>query len=292
MAREIGATFFVDMAHIAGLVAAGLHPNPGAFGRLRDDDHAQDPARPRGGVVLCKEERAKKLDSAVFPGLQGARSMHVIAGKAVCFGEALQARVQDLRRPGHCQRQYAGRGADPRRLPAGLGGTDNHLILIDMTSKGLTGKIGEALARPRGITVNKNLIPFDTCKPMDPSGVRVGTPALTTRGMREDAIRQGRRLDDRPSWPPPTTRLSPSASAAKSKSSPATTRFRPAALGAGPLPQSRSYRLDPSSTGLEAIPEGNLTTNDDEKHEWKTIVLRFFLFVFFVVVSSIEIFRG
>lgn len=190
VAREIGATFFVDMAHIAGLVAAGLHPNPVPLADFVTTTTHKTLRGPRGGVVLCKEERAKKLDSAVFPGLQGGPLMHVIAGKAVCFGEALKPEFK-----GYAAQVIANANTLAEELTrAGFrlvsGGTDNHLILIDMTSKGLTGKIGEASLGRAGITVNKNLIPFDKRKPMDPSGVRVGTPALTTRGMREDAIRQ------------------------------------------------------------------------------------------------------
>ncbi|WP_406697079.1 serine hydroxymethyltransferase [Singulisphaera sp. Ch08] len=190
VAREIGATFFVDMAHVAGLVAAGLHPNPVPVADFVTTTTHKTLRGPRGGVVLCREERAKKLDSAVFPGLQGGPLMHVIAGKAVCFGEALKPEFKT-----YAAQVIANANTLAEELTrAGFrlvsGGTDNHLILIDMTSKGLTGKIGEASLGRAGITVNKNLIPFDKRKPMDPSGVRVGTPALTTRGMREDAIRQ------------------------------------------------------------------------------------------------------
>jgi glycine hydroxymethyltransferase len=140
--------------------------------------------------VLCKQEWAKKLDSAIFPGLQGGPLMHVIAAKAVCFGEAQRPEFK-----AHAAQIIANARTLAEELTrAGFrlvsGGTDNHLILIDMTSKGLTGKIAEAALGRAGITVNKNLIPFDTRKPMDPSGIRMGTPALTTRGLREDAIRQ------------------------------------------------------------------------------------------------------
>jgi glycine hydroxymethyltransferase len=190
VAREVGAVFFVDMAHIAGLVAAGLHPNPVPVADFVSTTTHKTLRGPRAGLVLCRESWAKKLDSAVFPGLQGGPLMHVIAGKAVCLGEALRpdfkayaaqiitnARVmaEELTRAGF-------------RLVSG--GTDNHLMLVDVNSKGLSGKIAEAALGRAGITVNKNLIPFDTRKPMDPSGIRIGTPALTTRGMREDAIRQ------------------------------------------------------------------------------------------------------
>ncbi len=190
VAREVGAVFFVDMAHIAGLVAAGLHPSPVPLADFVTTTTHKTLRGPRGGIAMCRKEWAKKLDSAVFPGLQGGPLMHVIAGKAVCFGEALRPDFK----------LYAAQVvANARALAEGLiaagfrlisGGTDNHLVLIDMTSKGLTGKIAEVALGRAGITVNKNLIPFDKRKPLDPSGIRMGTPALTTRGMKEDAIRQ------------------------------------------------------------------------------------------------------
>jgi glycine hydroxymethyltransferase len=190
IAREINAIFFVDMAHIAGLVAAGLHPSPVPLADFVTTTTHKTLRGPRGGIVLCKQDWGKKLDSAVFPGLQGGPLMHVIAGKAVCLGEALQPSFRD----------YAGQViANAKVLAEELtragfrltsGGTDNHLILVDVASKGLTGKIAEAALGRAGITVNKNMIPYDTRKPLDPSGIRMGTPALTTRGMREDAIRQ------------------------------------------------------------------------------------------------------
>ena len=190
VAREVGATFFVDMAHIAGLVAGGQHPSPVPVADFVTTTTHKTLRGPRGGIAMCKEAWGKKLDSAVFPGLQGGPLMHVIAGKAVCLGEALR---DDFK--GYAAQVVA----NARTLAEGLmgagfrlisGGTDNHLILIDMTSKGLTGKIAEAALGRAGITVNKNLIPFDGRKPMDPSGIRMGTAALTTRGLKEDAIRQ------------------------------------------------------------------------------------------------------
>ncbi|MBV8267389.1 MAG: serine hydroxymethyltransferase [Planctomycetaceae bacterium] len=189
-AREIEAVFFADMAHIAGLVAAGEHPSPVPVADFVATTTHKTLRGPRGGIVLCKQEWAKKLDSAVFPGLQGGPLMHVIAAKAVCLGEALRPEFK-----AHAAQIIANARTLAEELArAGFrlvsGGTDTHLILIDMTSKGLTGKIAEAALGRAGITVNKNLIPFDTRKPMDPSGIRMGTPALTTRGLREDAIRQ------------------------------------------------------------------------------------------------------
>ena len=190
VAREVEAVFFVDMAHVAGLVAAGEHPSPVPVADFVSTTTHKTLRGPRGGIVLCTQEWAKKLDSAIFPGLQGGPLMHVIAAKAVCFGEALRPEFK-----AHAAQIIANARTLAEELArAGFrlvsGGTDTHLILIDMTSKGLTGKIAEAALGRAGITVNKNLIPFDTRKAMDPSGIRMGTPALTTRGLREDAIRQ------------------------------------------------------------------------------------------------------
>lgn len=190
IAREVGAVFFVDMAHIAGLVAAGLHPSPIPSADFVTTTTHKTLRGPRGGIAFCKEKWAKKLDSAVFPGLQGGPLMHVIAGKAVCLGEALG---DDYK--GYAAQVIANAQTLADELARGgfrivSGGTDNHLMLIDVTPRGLTGKIAEAALGRAGITVNKNLIPYDPRKPMDPSGIRVGTPALTTRGMKEAAIRQ------------------------------------------------------------------------------------------------------
>ena len=190
IARSVDALFFVDMAHIAGLVAGGQHPNPVPLADFVTTTTHKTLRGPRGGVVLCREAWAKKIDMAVFPGLQGGPLEHVIAGKAVCFREAMEPSFKD----------YAGRVVanavvlGEELVRAGFrivsGGTDNHLILIDMTSKGLTGKIAEAALGRAGITVNKNLIPFDKRKPLDPSGVRMGTPALTTRGLKEGEFKK------------------------------------------------------------------------------------------------------
>lgn len=190
VAREIGAIFFVDMAHIAGLVAAGLHPNPVAHADFVTTTTHKTLRGPRGGIVLCKEPWAKKIDSAVFPGLQGGPLMHVIAGKAVCLGEALAPDFRDY------ARQVVANAAvlSEELVKAGYrvvsGGTDNHLLLLDVTPKGHSGKTAESALGKAGITVNKNLIPFDKRKPMDPSGIRMGAPALTSRGMKEDEMRK------------------------------------------------------------------------------------------------------
>jgi glycine hydroxymethyltransferase len=185
VAREIGAKVMTDMAHIAGLVAAGIHPTPIPHSDFVTTTTHKTLRGPRGGLVLSKAEQAKELDKALFPGVQGGPLMHVIAAKAVCFKEAAEPAFADY------QRQIV---ANARRLAGALsssgfrlvsGGTDNHLMLVDVFSKGITGKVAEAALGKAGITVNKNAIPFDKNPPLVASGIRVGTPAVTTRGMRE-----------------------------------------------------------------------------------------------------------
>ena len=189
--QAVGAPIVTDMAHIAGLVAANVHPSPVPHSDFVTTTTHKTLRGPRGGMILCRAQYAKDLDRAVFPGVQGGPLMHVIAAKAVCFKEALEPGFADY------QRQIV---ANARRLAAGLsdagfrlvsGGTDNHLMLVDVFSKGLTGKVAEAALGKAGITVNKNAIPFDKNPPMVASGIRVGTPAVTSRGMGEpemDAI--------------------------------------------------------------------------------------------------------
>jgi glycine hydroxymethyltransferase len=191
IADACGALVMTDMAHIAGLVAAGEHPNPVPHSDFVTTTTHKTLRGPRGGLVLCRAPFAKDIDRAVFPGVQGGPLMHVIAAKAVCFKEALTPGFRTY------QQQIV---KNARQLASGLadagfrlvsGGTDNHLMLVDVFSKGLTGKVAEAALGRAGITVNKNAIPFDTQKPMTASGIRIGTPAVTTRGMREpemDAI--------------------------------------------------------------------------------------------------------
>jgi len=183
--RDVGAAVVTDMAHIAGLVAAGVHPSPVPHSDFVTTTTHKTLRGPRGGMVLCKTKYAKDLDRSVFPGIQGGPLMHIIAAKAVCFREALQPDFAEY------QRQLV---ANARRLAAGLssagfrlvsGGTDNHLMLVDVFSRGLTGKVAEAALGKAAITVNKNAIPFDQNPPMVASGIRVGTPAITSRGMRE-----------------------------------------------------------------------------------------------------------
>ena len=190
IAQEVGARLLVDMAHYAGLVAAGLHPNPVPLADFVTSTTHKTLRGPRGGLVLCKAEYAEDVDRRVFPGLQGGPLMHVIAGKAVCFGEALRPEFRD----------YAQRILDNAQTLADVlaagglrlvsGGTDNHLILVDVTSLGIGGKAAEQLLQRCHITVNKNMIPFDPRKPADPSGIRLGTPALTARGMGVEEMRR------------------------------------------------------------------------------------------------------
>jgi glycine hydroxymethyltransferase len=184
-ADRVGAPVFTDMAHIAGLVAAGLHPSPVPHSDFVTTTTHKTLRGPRGGMVLCREKYAKDLDRAVFPGLQGGPLMHIVAAKAVCFKEAGEPAFAAYQRQivANAQRLAAALIAAGFRLVSG--GTDNHLMLVDVFSKGITGKVAEAALGKAGITVNKNAIPFDQNPPMVASGVRVGTPAVTSRGMRE-----------------------------------------------------------------------------------------------------------
>lgn len=189
--KEVGALLMVDMAHIAGLVAAKLHPDPVPQADFVTSTTHKTLRGPRAGFVLCTQEWAQKIDSAVFPGVQGGPLMHVIAAKAVAFGEVLRPEFK----------QYAAQVIANAKCLAGelaragfqlvSGGTDTHLMLVDVFGKdGVTGKQAEQALDAAGITVNKNMIPFDPRKPLDPSGIRIGTPALTTRGMKEPEMRQ------------------------------------------------------------------------------------------------------
>jgi len=190
LAREIGAYLFVDMAHIAGLVAAGIHPSPVPHADFVTSTTHKSLRGPRGGIILCKAEFAKKIDSQVFPGIQGGPLMHVIAAKAVCFHEALQPGFKDYQQ----QIVLNARAMAARLAHHGFrivsGGTDNHLMLVDLRPKGLNGADASHALDLAGITVNKNGIPFDTGSPMKPSGIRIGTPAVTTRGMKEIHVEQ------------------------------------------------------------------------------------------------------
>jgi glycine hydroxymethyltransferase len=185
VAAGIGAPMVVDMAHIAGLVAAGVHPSPVPHADFVTTTTHKTLRGPRGGMVLCRQKYAKELDRTVFPGVQGGPLMHIIAAKAVCLKEAATPEFAAYQQQvvGNAQRLALTLAGAGFRLVSG--GTDNHLMLVDVFSKGVTGKVAEAALDRAGITVNKNAIPFDQNPPMVASGIRLGTPAVTTRGMRE-----------------------------------------------------------------------------------------------------------
>jgi glycine hydroxymethyltransferase len=193
-ADECGAVIMADIAHIAGLIAAGLHPSPIAHAEFVTSTTHKTLRGPRGGLIMCREKWAKELDKLVFPGIQGGPLVHVIAAKAVSFKEALAPEFKAY------QRQIVANAAvlastlksEGWRLVSG--GTDNHLMLIDVFARGITGKVAEKALDRAGITVNKNTIPYDTNSPMVASGIRVGTPALTTRGMKEKDMEEVGRL--------------------------------------------------------------------------------------------------
>ncbi|MAR13789.1 MAG: serine hydroxymethyltransferase [Blastopirellula sp.] len=190
IANDVGAKLFVDMAHYAGLVAAKLHHNPVDVADFVTTTTHKTLRGPRAGLILCKQEYAKDINRSVFPGLQGGPLMHVVAGKAICFAEAMSPEFASY---GQSIIDNARALADV--LTAGdlrlmTGGTDNHLMLVDVTTLGIGGKTAEATLETCGITVNMNMIPYDERKPIDPSGIRIGTPALTTRGMGVDEMRR------------------------------------------------------------------------------------------------------
>ncbi|AYD41150.1 serine hydroxymethyltransferase [Clostridium fermenticellae] len=187
---EVGAYMMVDMAHIAGIVAAGKHMSPVPYADFVTTTTHKTLRGPRGGVILCKKEYAKVIDKSVFPGIQGGPLMHVIAGKAVCFGEALKDEYKDyidqvLKNAKVLAEELINYG-----FKLVSGGTDNHLILINLTNKNITGKDAEKLLDSVGITVNKNTVPFETLSPFITSGLRIGTPAVTTRGFKEEEMKK------------------------------------------------------------------------------------------------------
>ena len=190
IARQVEALLMVDMAHIAGLVAARLHPDPVPVADFVTSTTHKTLRGPRSGFILGKEEWGQKINQAVFPGIQGGPLMHVIAAKAVAFGEALRPEFRQYARQIILNAQTLAEELLRAGFRLVTGGTDNHLILVDVTPRGLTGKLAEKALERAGITVNKNLIPFDKRPPLDPSGLRIGTPALTTRGMKEAEMRQ------------------------------------------------------------------------------------------------------
>jgi len=190
IADEVGALLFVDMAHIAGLVVSGDHPSPVPYADFVTTTTHKTLRGPRGGLILCKQEWAAKINSAVFPGIQGGPLMHVIAAKAVCFKEALAPEFKDYQHQIVENARILAASLVEKGLRLVSGGTDNHLMLVDVRPKGLNGKEAEAILESINITVNKNGIPFDPEKPTITSGIRIGTPAVTSRGLRGDDMRE------------------------------------------------------------------------------------------------------
>lgn len=188
VAKQVGAYFMVDMAHIAGLVAAGLHPNPVPYADIVTTTTHKTLRGPRGGLILCKEELAKAIDKAIFPGNQGGPLMHIIAAKAVCFGEALKPEFKAYQEKIIENAQILSRALLEKGLNLVSGGTDNHLMLLDLRGTGVTGKELEHRLDEVHITLNKNAVPADPEKPFVTSGVRIGTPAVTTRGFGENEM--------------------------------------------------------------------------------------------------------
>ncbi|KIL12983.1 Serine hydroxymethyltransferase [Bacillus safensis] len=190
IADEVGAYFMVDMAHIAGLVAAGLHPNPVPYADFVTTTTHKTLRGPRGGMILCREEFGKKIDKSIFPGIQGGPLMHVISAKAVSFGEVLNGDFKTYAQNVIDNAKQLAETLLSEDIQLVSGGTDNHLVLIDLRSLGITGKIAENVLDEIGITVNKNAIPYDPEKPFVTSGVRVGTAAVTSRGFDQEAMKE------------------------------------------------------------------------------------------------------
>jgi len=186
IADSVGAILFIDMAHIAGLVAGGQHPTPIPHAQFVTTTTHKSLRGPRGGIVLCEEKFAKQIDSTLFPGVQGGPLMHVIAAKAVCFHEALQPQFRQYQRQVVINAKALAAGIAKHGYRIVSGGTDNHLMLVDLRPKEINGKEAQEVLDRAGITVNKNAIPFDTYPIFKPGGIRVGTPAVTTRGMKEE----------------------------------------------------------------------------------------------------------
>ena len=190
IAREVGAYLMADIAHIAGMVATGLHPSPVPHADFVTTTTHKTLRGPRGGMVLCKEEHKKPLDKIVLPGIQGGPLVHIIAAKAVCFKEAMQEGFARYQKQILSNAKVLAQAVEDQGFRIVSGGTDNHVFLVDVFSVGITGKQAEAALENAGITVNKNAIPFDAHPPLVTSGVRIGTPAITTRGMKEEQMEQ------------------------------------------------------------------------------------------------------
>ncbi|HEY5575408.1 MAG TPA: serine hydroxymethyltransferase [Clostridiaceae bacterium] len=187
---EVGSYLMVDMAHIAGLVATGAHPSPVPYADFVTTTTHKTLRGPRGGAILCRSQYAEKIDKAIFPGIQGGPLMHTIAAKAVCFGEAMQPDFKEYIDQVVINAKILAEELKSYDFRIVSGGTDNHLMLVDLTNKGITGKEAEKLLDSVGITVNKNTIPFETTSPYITSGIRIGTPATTTRGFKEDEMKK------------------------------------------------------------------------------------------------------
>lgn len=190
IAKSVGAILMVDMAHIAGLVATGLHPSPVPHADVVTTTTHKTLRGPRGGMILSKKGYAKDIKKAVFPGIQGGPLMHVISAKAVSFKEAMQPEFVGYQKQVLANAQALAKGMQAAGFRIVSGGTDNHLMLVDLRPKNVSGDVAENVLESIGITINKNSIPFDTAPPLKPSGVRLGTPAMTTRGMKEDEMLQ------------------------------------------------------------------------------------------------------
>jgi glycine hydroxymethyltransferase len=190
IAQSVGALFFVDMAHIAGLVAAGIHPSPVPHADFVSTTTHKTLRGPRGGLVLCREKFAKDLDRVTFPGIQGGPLEHIIAAKAVCLKEAAAPEFREYQKQVVANAQALAAGLTEHGFRIVTGGTDNHLMLVDMHSRGITGRDAELALERAGMTVNKNAIPFDPLPPMKAGGIRIGSPAVTTRGMREPEMQK------------------------------------------------------------------------------------------------------
>lgn len=190
IADEVGAYLFVDMAHIAGLVAAGIHPNPVPYAHFVTSTTHKTLRGPRGGLILTTEEFAKKIDKTIFPGIQGGPLMHVIAAKAVAFGEAQKPEFKEYQAQVIANAKTLADSLTAEGIRIVSGGTDNHVMLLDVSVLDLTGKVAEHVLDEVGITVNKNTIPFDTSSPFITSGVRIGTPAVTSRGFKEEEMKE------------------------------------------------------------------------------------------------------
>ncbi len=194
IAKKVGAYLMVDIAHIAGLVAAGLHPSPVPYADFVTTTTHKTLRGPRGGMIMCKEEHAKLINKAVFPGIQGGPLMHIIAAKAVCLKEALSPEFKEYQTQVAKNAKALANALMDEGFDLVSGGTDNHLMLIDLRNKNITGKEAEHMLDEVGITVNKNTIPFETTSPFITSGVRIGTPAVTSRGMKEEDMKEIARL--------------------------------------------------------------------------------------------------